>query len=293
MSISESTTETSEKFISKLLVRRSPNSHKGDNGTVAVVGGSAIYHGAPTLAGLAALRAGVDLVYLGVPRVVSSSIRAITPNLIVLPLPDSKLTVGCVNKLLKWLPKVGTILIGPGAGRQRTDGMKRIVAEAASMNTSIVIDADALMKDVVSRANILPSVITPHAGEFQRLFGVDLNEDLASLLQTVRKYSELAGTTILLKGSVDIISNGKQTIINRTGSPSMTVGGTGDVLAGLVSGFLAKGMSPLNAAAAGAYVNGIAGERATSRLGFHITATDVIEELAQVLKRLDSFQDEE
>ncbi len=281
--------EVSAELASSAFKPRRVDSRKGENGVVGVVGGSSLYHGAPTLTAMAALRTGVDLVFLCVPRILATAVRAINPNLIVIPLPDSKITIGNANKLLKWLPKVQSLAMGPGMGRQRTDGMIRIVNDLSSNGVKILLDADALHKEVVSRLRQKPAVITPHGGEFARVYGVDLSPDIESRSAAVKEAASQSGVTILLKGHIDVISDGSRVALNSTGSPAMTVGGTGDVLSGVVAGLLAKGAEPFDAAMAGAYVNGLAGERAAQRLGLHITATDVIEELPLIMKQFDKI----
>lgn len=281
-------TRVTEKLVSTTLPARRADSRKGENGVVAVVGGSWLYHGAPVLASLAALRSGVDLVYLAVPRVISTAVRALSPNLIVIPLPDSKLTPGCVNKLLGVLPPVNATVVGPGLGRQKSEGMRRLVRELLIAKVRVLLDADALVSEVVAELKGLPSVVTPHAGEFRRVFGVEAGSGISERSETVKAKARESGTTILLKGRVDVISDGDRVALNETGTAAMTVGGTGDVLSGLVAGIMARGVEPFSAAAAGAYVNGLAGERAASRLGFHIVATDLLEEIPLVMKKFDA-----
>jgi len=277
----------SKDLISKAIKPRKSDSRKGENGVALVVGGSWIYHGAPTLAALAALRSGIDLVFLACPKVIAPSIRAYDLNLIVIPLPDAKLTKGSVNRLLKWIPKVNSAVIGPGLGKQKTDGMKTLVSELEGVK--VLLDADALHLDVLEKVKV--GVITPHAGEFKRLFGIELSKDYEERGRIVKEKAKEYKVTILLKGKYDIISNGEEVVINKTGSPAMTVGGTGDVLAGLVGGLMAKGIDPFIASVFGAYVNGLAGERLYQRLGLHITATDLINELPYVLKEFDRIEE--
>lgn len=280
-------TVATKRLAAKAFRPRRAESRKGENGIVCVVGGSALYHGAPFLAASGALRSGVDLVYLAVPRVIATAVRALSPNLIVMPLPDVKLTPGCVNRLLKWLPKVDALVLGPGLGKQRPDGMQLLVRELCSSGVKILLDADALVSAVVQEVKGKPSVITPHAGEFKRVFDRDCGSSEKERAEAVREQAALAATTILLKGPTDVISDGARVVLNRTGTPAMTVGGTGDVLSGLVAGLMSKGAEPMDAAIAGAYANGLAGERAAARLGLHITATDVLEELPPVLRQFD------
>jgi NAD(P)H-hydrate epimerase len=278
-------------LIARLMPPRRRTSRKGENGVVLVVGGSKLYHGAPTLAALSALRSGVDLVFVAVPEPIAAPVRSISPALIVFPLPDSKLTRGAADRLLKWLPRVDVAILGPGLGRQRTDGLRHLIQELKLRGVRLLLDADALQPEVVEVAAHHPTVITPHAGEFRRVFGVEPGPDLEARVQLVGRQAEEKGLVILLKGPVDVVSDGANVYVNRTGTPAMTVGGTGDVLSGLVGGLMAYGLPPLEAAIAGAYINGLAGERAAERLGLHLTPLDLVEAIPYVMKQFDRVID--
>ncbi|MFC1754600.1 NAD(P)H-hydrate dehydratase [Thermoproteota archaeon] len=279
--------DVSEELVKSTMTSRDPDSRKGENGSVAVIGGGRIYHGAPFLSASAALRSGVDLVYLCVPQIITSAVRSLSPNIIVIPRPDVKITIGAVNKFLRWLPKVDAAVIGPGLDRQRTDGSSKLVRELLFDGTKIVIDADALRTDIIESAKNKSAVITPHAGEFARLFGIDLNLSLDSRMESVKKMASHSQLTILLKGKVDIISDGTNIALNRTGSAAMTAGGTGDVLSGIVAGLLTKGLEPFNAAAVGAYFNGLIGEKVAESKGLHLVASDMIENIPNVMMDFD------
>ncbi len=121
--------ETSDALLRNVIQPRRNDSHKGDNGAVCVVGGSRIFHGAPYFASMAALRTGADMVYLAVPKLIASAIRALSPDLIVFPIADAKLTRGAADALLKWLPEIDSLVIGPGLGRQSPDGLKKIIGD--------------------------------------------------------------------------------------------------------------------------------------------------------------------
>ena len=280
--------EITEDLVQTVSSPRIDDSHKGQNGVVLVVGGGWLYHGAPTLAALAAARSGVDLVLVAVPKMIAPSVRAISPNLIVLPLPDAKLTKGSARRLLKWIPQIHAAVVGPGLGTGPKDGINILASELATRGVGIILDADALRGEVLEHVAGRKCVLTPHLGEFKRLFGVDLeNDSVNSRAQKVKKFAKQWNLTILLKGKVDVISDGNEVFLNHTGTSAMTVGGTGDVLSGLVTGMMGKGASPFRAAMAAAYVNGICGQRAAKRLGYHLTATDLIEEIPLVLKKYD------
>jgi len=282
--------EIDEKFLTSLIPARRMDSRKGENGVVLVVGGSSIYHGAPYLCSAAALISGVDLVYTAVPRVVAGPLRSLDPNLIVYPLSDGKLTGGSVNRLLRWLPRIHAAVIGPGMGRQDPSGMVSLAKELSSRGVAIVLDADALQQPVVAASRATVCVITPHSGEFKRITGIDLPADLNEKGSIIMRTARDLGVTILLKGRVDIVSDGDQLLFNRTGTAAMTVGGTGDVLAGLTAGILARNRDPVKAAAGSCYINGKAGEHAAEKLGLHLRATDLLDAIPHVMKCFDRLE---
>lgn len=263
-------------------------SRKGENGTVLVVGGSYLYHGAPILSSIAALRCGTDLVYTAVPRINVQSTRSASPDLIVVPLADQKLTRGAVRKLLGQIPKgLDSAAIGMGLAVQDTEALRILVRRLADSDVRMSLDASALVPDVLPLVSGSNSVLTPHAGEFGRLFGEPPPDELGPRAALVESMAERHRVTILLKGQTDVISDGSGTYTHGTKTPSMTVGGTGDVLSGLVAGMLAKNRDPLESAAAAAYVNGLAGYEAQRQCGMHITATDLCGKIPGVLMRFD------
>jgi len=277
--------------IRKFIPSRKSNSRKGDNGKVLVVGGSYMYHGAPILSSLAALRSGCDLVYTAIPKINVQSTRSISPDLIVIPMADSKLTRGTVNKLLGQAPKdLDSATIGMGLAIQDVEALKLLVKSLLNRDVRLSLDASSLVKEVLPLIANKNVVVTPHAGEFKRLFGETPSENKVKRTQTVEKYAKNNSITILLKGEIDIISNGVKTFTNVKNTPAMTVGGTGDVLSGITAGFLARNRNSLEAASASAFVNGLSGKITQKQLGLHITASDLIENLPHVLKPFDKIK---
>ncbi len=279
------------KSVAKLIPARSSHSKKGDNGIVLVVGGSRIYHGAPLLASLAAMRSGADLVYVAVPRSISVAIRSYSPSIIVLPLPDDRLTVGSVNKLKAMLPKkVDAAAIGMGMSIAKFDALTSLIGELKEIDARILLDASALIPDVLHTISKQQVVLTPHAGEFKRVFQQEVGKSERERVENVSKFAAKHKVTVLLKGWTDIVSDGSRVALNRIHNCAMTVGGTGDVLSGLVACLLAKGMDTFDASVAGAYINGSAGDLAYRRLGLHIMPTDVIDEIPTVMKKFDKIK---
>ncbi|MDG6915145.1 MAG: NAD(P)H-hydrate dehydratase [Nitrososphaerota archaeon] len=281
-----------EGYVASRVPARKRDSHKGMNGTVCVVGGSMNYHGAPFLCAMGAARTGVDLVYLAVPKAVSGAVRSLSPDLIVYPLPDGKLTRGSSSRAAGWLPEVGSLAIGPGLGPQSTADLKAAVSSLAKKCRTFVVDADALRPAILeSDPSLLgKAVVTPHAREFERLFGKALPDDLDGRVEAVRQAARDHGLVVLLKGPTDVVSDGDEVGLNDVHSPAMTVGGTGDVLTGVAAGLAAKGMGRFEAACCAAFINGLAGSAAAEELGLHVLASDVVARIPGAMKRFDRLE---
>jgi len=263
-------------------------SRKGDNGKVLVLGGSYFYHGAPILSSLAVLRCGTDLVYTCVPKINVQATRAISPNLIVLPLVDAKLTRGAVHKLLGVIPKeLDSATIGMGLAIQDIEALKLLVTSLLNRDVRLSLDASALVSDILPLIKNKKVVVTPHAGEFKRLFGELPPDSKKERISIVEKHAKENALTILLKGPTDIVSDGQKTYLNVKNTPAMTVGGTGDVLSGMVAGMLSKNRNPIEAAAAAVFINGKAGMLAQKKHGLHIVATDLLEFISVAMKPFD------
>ena len=283
------TTAITKELIEKFLTTRETHSRKGDNGKVLIVGGSYIYHGAPVLSSLSALRSGSDLVYTCVPKINASSTRSISPDLIVIPMADSKLTRGTVNKLLGQVPvDIDSTAIGMGLAIQDVEAIKLLVKSLLDRNVRVSLDASSLIKEILPIIEGQNVVVTPHSGEFKRLFGESVGNDTSSRLITCEKFAKQHSLTILLKGQEDIITNGEISYTNSTNSPCMTVGGTGDVLSGLVAGFLSRNKNMIEAASIATFVNGTTGELLQKEIGNHMLASDLISKLPTVLNSFNN-----
>jgi len=275
-------------IVKKFIPARKSKSRKGDNGIVLVVGGSYIYHGAPVLSSIAALRCGTDLVYTSVPKINVTPTRAISPNLIVIPLVDQKLTRGAVNKLVGALPtNLDSATIGMGLAIQEKNALLLLVKSLLDRDVRLSLDASALIPEVLPILANKNVVVTPHAGEFKRLFGDFPSDSKNDRIRLVEKNAKKYGITVLLKGQTDVISNGSTTYLYEKKIPAMTVGGTGDVLSGLVAGMLSKNRNPLESAAAATFINGLAGKAVQKKLGLHITSMDLLDEIPTVMKPFD------
>ena len=280
----------SASTIKNFITARKSTSRKGENGIVLVVGGSYIYHGAPILSSLAALRSGTDLVYTSVPKINVASTRSISPNLIVIPLVDQKLTLGAVKKLVGALPRnLHSATIGMGLAIQEKNSLIYLVKSLLDRDVRLSLDASALIPEVLPILANKNVVVTPHAGEFKRLFGEILSDSIPERINLVEQNALKYGITILLKGPTDIVSDGNVTYLCEKNTPAMTVGGTGDVLSGLVAGLLSNNRNCLESAAAACYICSLAGKETQSKLGLHITSMDLIDEIPNVMKPFDKI----
>ncbi len=277
-------------LIKKLVIPRLRSSKKGDNGIVLIAGGSRKYHGAPILASMAAIRSGTDLVYTAVPRSIILAVRCFSPNIIALPLPDDKLTVGSVNRLIRMIPKkADSAAVGMGMSIAKSEALLTLIRQLKSNGTKLLLDASALIPQVLKEISGTDTIITPHIGEYKRIFS---EENLSGIttekerISNVHRLAKQYDITILLKGSVDIISDGEHVAINKIHNCAMTVGGTGDVLSGLTAGFLTK-LKPFDASILGVYFNGVAGNIVYNRIGLHMVASDLIESLPKAIRQFD------
>ena len=280
----------SSSIVENFIPARKSASRKGNNGIVLVIGGSYIYHGAPILSSLAALRCGTDLVYTSVPKINVTPTRAISPNLIVIPLVDQKLTLGAVKKLVGALPRnLHSATIGMGLAIQEKNSLLHLVESLLNRDVRLSLDASALIPEVLPLLANKNVVVTPHAGEFKRLFGDAPSDSKNERIQLVEKHALDNGVTILLKGPTDIISNGNTTYLCEKNTPAMTVGGTGDVLSGLVAGLLSNNRNSLESAAAAAFICGLTGKQVQEKLGLHMTSMDLIDAIPSIMKPFDKI----
>jgi NAD(P)H-hydrate epimerase len=260
--------------------RRSLQAHKGDFGRLLVIGGSEVYSGAPSLVSLAALRTGVDIVYTAAPEKTSQAISSLSPDLITIKLEGKHLKPRNLDKLKPYIETVDAVALGPGLGlaSETIEFVKLCVDSVENAGKSLLLDADGLKAFAEFKRRLkVPFVLTPHAGEYTILTRSKLSDNMEKNVSEVRGTAAGLNGVILLKGQVDIICSADQTKLNFTGNPGMTVGGTGDVLSGIVSGLLAQRVAMFEAAVAGAFVNGAAGDFAYNEVGYHMLASDIIE----------------
>lgn len=274
------------ELVLSLLPDRNPWGHKGNFGKLLLLCGSRGYTGAAFFAAMGALRSGAGLVFLGVPASIYG-IEAVKLNEpVIFPLPDAggRLSADAVPEILTRLPQMDAVLVGPGLGQSEgTLAVVRAVLEKAEC--PVVVDADGINvlsahRDLL-RGRKLPTILTPHDGEFARLGGV-IGEDRMS---AVAALAEELGCVVLLKGHETCITDGTDGYLNPTGNPGMAVGGSGDVLAGVITAMLGAGLPPLEAAACGAWLHGAAGDRCAAELGqYGMLPTDMLSALPRLMK---------
>lgn len=272
--------------VRKALPRRSPNGHKGDYGRILLLCGSCGYTGAAALSAMGALRSGAGLVYLGVPESIYAIEASKLNEPIVFPLPEENgmFSEKAIEKILPMLAKMDAVLIGPGMGC--SDGTFAVVKTVLKeFSGPVVLDADGINVlcghiDVL-RGRTGPTILTPHLGEFQRLCA----ELTADKIASAEKFATQTGVILLLKGHRTVISDGKMTYRNQTGNPGMAVGGSGDVLAGMIAALVGQKIPPLEATACAAWLHGKAGDICAGKLGqYGMLPTDMLQVLPRLLK---------
>jgi len=273
--------EAAELFVERgdlQRISRAPAAHKGAFGAVRVVGGGP-YTGAPALSARAALHAGADLAYVSCPESVADEVQGYSEDLIVDALPGDRVTPRHVDALRDHATDADTVVIGPGLGDHESS-LQAVDAFLSEYDGTAVVDADALQ--VVPAVDTDATLLcTPHQGELREMGG-ETADDWRERTDRVAAFAGDLGATLLVKGEADVVSDGDTTRVNRTGNPGMTVGGTGDVLAG-VAGALACVLDPVAAAAVAAYANGRAGDLAVGDRGYGLTASDVLEAIPRAL----------
>jgi ADP-dependent NAD(P)H-hydrate dehydratase / NAD(P)H-hydrate epimerase len=272
--------------------RRKTSSHKGENGRLLVIGGSETYTGSPALAAMAALRTGVDLTYITAPEKTALALSSMSPDLITIKLEGKHLSLKNIPSIKNMLSKVDAVVMGPGLGlhEETVKAVENIVDIVEQKQLPLLLDADGLKAFAggIRKLNT-PLVYTPHSTEYAILTGTVPPEDLKARTKHVREEAAKLGAVILLKGPVDIVSDGLRSKLNFTGNPGMTVGGTGDTLSGIVGAFLSQKIGPFRASVGAAFINGCAGDLVVAEKGYHMVASDIIEKVPEAIESALSF----
>jgi hydroxyethylthiazole kinase-like uncharacterized protein yjeF len=284
--------EVTKNVLKNIYKERPAKVRKYDFGLLLVIGGSEFYSGSPALSALAAFKSGVDMVRIIAPKRAADIIASFKPDLAAYPLEGKWLerkhlaTLIGMTESAKAVARGNTaVVIGGGMGRCE-EAQEAILEYLSQVSVPVVIDADAIhalgkKPEIISGKNFL---VTPHTYEFFVLTGQEIYQlPEEEKIKMVKAEAARLKTTILLKGKTDIISDGKEVALNKTGSPYLTKGGTGDTLAGICGALMARGIDPFTAAQAAAYINGKAGEIVTQRLKEGLLATELIEAIPEVL----------
>ena len=259
-------------------MHRSPDSHKGENGKVAIIGGSLHQHGAPIFSALAAEASGVDLLYLALPALHQEVARMHSLNFQVHPFRGDELATQDVASLLEMLATVDSAVMGPGLGR--TPGAQNVIrALVESATCPIVLDASALQEWTLEAVKGKTAVLTPHLGELERLGTA-----------TAEIAARASGAIVHLKGRIDTIAAPDGTVKEISGgNAGLTVGGTGDALAGLICGLIAQGTAPMDACVTASTVMKRAGTVLFQEKGFAYTTKDVIGRIPHLLATVSTY----
>jgi len=271
------------------LPRRLPITHKGNYGRVLIVAGSVGFTGAPALSARAASKLGAGLVHLGVPEPIYDILAAKLDEEMTFPLPADKpgrLSANAAGELLRRAGECDVCLIGPGLGR--SDEITELVQSVVRISeTPIVLDADGLNAvaenlDILNQA-VCPLILTPHPGEFARLGGDVSSGDR---LRAAREFAVKFGCILVLKGHRTIMALPNGTAyVNTTGGPAMAKGGTGDVLAGMITALIGQKLPIVHAVVAAIYIHGLAGDMCAAELGdYSVTASDIVDMLPRAAK---------
>ena len=278
--------ELNHQAVLNLLPNRDPWAHKGKFGKLLLLCGREGYTGAAALATMGALRSGAGLVYLGVPRCIYAIEAVKLTEAVVFPLPckDGGFSSSAATEIRKRLPDMDAVLIGPGMGQ--SEGTLDVLATVLEEYTgTVVVDGDGInllsQHKYLLRGRTGVTIVTPHDGEFVRLAGslsADRANDAAALAKNL-------GCIVVLKGHETLITDGEVCYRNHTGNPGMAVGGSGDVLAGMVASLVGQGISPLEATAAAVWLHGAAGDACAKELGqYGMLPTDMLKAIPRLMK---------
>lgn len=275
------------------LPPRKAESHKGDYGTIMVLGGGRGMAGAVALAGAGALRSGAGKVQILCPFEVQPTVAQFEPSYMAYPIPGEHGLMDfplCGEVIERFLKEATVLVVGPGMGRsEKTRDLMRWVLHSVTIPT--VIDADGL-NNLEGRAAWFkdlkrPVIITPHPKEMSRLTGESVEAIQADRQGAAARLAAAENLVVVLKGSGTVISDGQRVYVNKTGNPGMATGGSGDVLGGVIGAMIGQKLDPFEAAVLGVYAHGLAGDIAKDQNGeVGMIAGDIVDSLADVFVHL-------
>ncbi len=273
-----------------LLEPPAPDAHKGSRGRVVVVGGSGGMAGSVCMAAEAALRSGAGYVVAAVPASIADVVNLTVTPVVARSMPETDaraLSERAIEEVTRLAEGADAVILGPGL--TTGEGAAAVARALVRTRVPLLVDADGLNVFADDPEALLgreaPTVITPHPGEAARLLGVSVADVQADRVSAADRLAERV--VCVLKGAGSVVSGHGRRVVDRTGDPGMATLGTGDVLSGVIGALLAQSLDPLEAAALGAYVHGIAGEEAAGMYGSRsMIATDVVEALAAAFATL-------
>jgi len=279
------------------LLRRKPDSHKGDFGQIFILAGSYRFSGAAVLCAAAAMRSGGGMVTLGIPECINRAIIKIKPKeVMTLPLAETRegtLSLSAYKKISDFSKNIDVLVIGPGLSQNKST-QQLIRKLIANIDKPKVIDADGL-NALVCNLNILRrtpytvhrTIITPHPGEMAKLLGVSVKKVQDNREEIAKKFARDYKVTLVLKGHNTVVADNKGGFyINKTGNPGMATAGSGDVLTGIIAAFLGQGLNSFDAAKFAVYLHGLAGDLAAKeKTQMGMIASDIIDKIPGAIKR--------
>lgn len=276
-----------------LFKKRKRDSHKGDYGRIFILAGSAGLTGAAALCANACMRSGAGLATLGIPASLNLAMEAKLTEVMTLPLPETKdatVSIEAKKEILEKANCADAVILGPGLS-QNPETKKLIRELIADITRPMVLDADALnaIADAVSVLKKIKQkyIVTPHPGEMSRLVNKGMDYIKKNRLNVAKNFSNQYNAVVVLKGAGTVVADKNRTYVNKTGNPGMATAGSGDVLTGVVGGFLAQGLEPFDAARLAVYVHGLAGDLAAKDKGeIGLIASDILENVPYAVKSL-------
>jgi len=296
------TTLITAELIAELLPYRRPDGHKGDFGKLLLVAGSTGLTGAAALASMAAGRSGCGLIKLGSPASTQPILASKLTEVMTIPLPEVSrkgvLALRGLGEIRKYVDQHDAIMIGPGLGphHETRELMRRLIP---NLSRPAIVDADGInafegaVDLLQQRTGAADLVLTPHPGEYARLTGVIVPEDVQERINCILQTASELAAVIVLKGSPTLVAEPQGACyLNPTGNAGMATGGSGDVLSGMIGSFLAQGLSPLDAALCGVYLHGRAGDLAADAFTQRaMIAGDIITHLPEAFEEIDALTD--
>lgn len=281
-------------FVKNNMPKRPDNAHKGSMGTLLNISGSYSMAGACVLSSLSALRSGVGLVKIALPKSIYPIVSSSVYEAVYLPLGDdtcSTVDVSSLEYLLSQATESAAVLLG--CGLQNTAKTREFVSEFVLNNDKpILIDADGINAlsmniDILAQTKA-PVVLTPHPKEMSRITGYSVEHICANRQQVAQDFAKKFSVTVVLKGHNTIVTDGVSTYVNNTGNSGMAKGGSGDVLSGIIASLMAQGVDVLTSACMGVYIHGLSGDMAAHSLSkTAMLPSDLINTLPQVFRSLE------